>query len=911
MMLLTALLLGSCGENTTPSLVAAAKGYIAKGDPAAAVIELKNALQKDPSLAEARFLLGTSLLQTNDVVGAEKELRRALELKYARDDVVPALAEATLSLGEPKRVIDEFGNIELAAPVARARLLTIIGQAQLASGNSDAAGAAFGAALAAAPSYTDALLGQAQLKANGRDLEGALGLVESALATTPKLTEGWQFKGDILVAQGQIDEAMAAYRQALSTKPTYLPAHMVIVSLLAGQGRVEEAKTQLAALQKIAPKHPQTHYLEALVAYKQKDFVAAREAIQQHLQAAPDTLQGLSLAATIDFELKSYGEAEANLRKVIGRAPNSAYPRRMLAELYLRTGKPGNARDVLQPVLDRGTNDPRFLAVAGEVFMRNGQVENAARYFERASALRPDNKFLQGPLAIAHIAQGRTELGFRELEQAAASETGTQSDSALIAAYVSKREFEKALDAIATLEKKQPSSPLPHNLRGYVLLAKNDLAGARASFERALELDPAYIPAATNLARLDLAAGKPQDAKKRFEAVLRKDPKSIEAMLGLAELREREGAPASEVLAMYTKAVATDPTQSTPRQVLIAYHLRHNEPKKAVAAGQEAVSALPDRPELLDALGRAQVAAGDTEQALVTFRNLAKVRPSSPISYLRIADVQIATKNIEAALESLRKALALDPNLLQAQQNIVALEVRAGRAPQALIVARDVQKQRPKESAGFILEGDVHASEKAWKEAIAAYRSGVKQVGTPDLAVRLYAVLTERGSPEAGKFATTWIKDHPKDVFFRRSIAQAAMAKKDYTVATQHYRGLLEVQPDNAVWLNNLAFAAGQQKDPKAFEYAERANKLAPNTPEIMDTLGTLLIERGDVPRGIELLRSAADKAPNEPGIRLNLARGLIKSGQKEAAKEQLDLLAKMGEKFPRQDEVTKLMNTL
>jgi predicted Zn-dependent protease len=46
--------------------------------------------------------------------------------------------------------------------------------------------------------------------------------------------------------------------------------------------------------------------------------------------------------------------------------------------------------------------------------------------------------------------------------------------------------------------------------------------------------------------------------------------------------------------------------------------------------------------------------------------------------------------------------------------------------------------------------------------------------------------------------------------------------------------------------LNNLAWVAGQMKDPKAIEYAEKANKLAPNQPALMDTLAVLLMDKGD-----------------------------------------------------------------
>jgi predicted Zn-dependent protease len=78
-----------------------------------------------------------------------------------------------------------------------------------------------------------------------------------------------------------------------------------------------------------------------------------------------------------------------------------------------------------------------------------------------------------------------------------------------------------------------------------------------------------------------------------------------------------------------------------------------------------------------------------------------------------------------------------------------------------------------------------------------------------------------------------------------------------------------------------------------------------------MDTLGTLLIEKGDTARGLELLRKASGLAPNVPDLRLNLAKGLIKANQKDAAKKELAELAKLGDKFPAQSEVTKLMQGL
>ena len=74
---LVALLLVACGEKPD-ALLLSAKDYLAKNDNKAAVIQIKNALQVDPDLPEARFLLGATLLETGDPVGAELELRKAL-----------------------------------------------------------------------------------------------------------------------------------------------------------------------------------------------------------------------------------------------------------------------------------------------------------------------------------------------------------------------------------------------------------------------------------------------------------------------------------------------------------------------------------------------------------------------------------------------------------------------------------------------------------------------------------------------------------------------------------------------------------------------------------------------------------------------------------------------------------------
>jgi putative PEP-CTERM system TPR-repeat lipoprotein len=901
-------LLGACGASAPEAMVASAKQYLDKNDKKAAVIQLKNALQKNPNIAEARFLLGVTFLDMGDLLAAEKELRKALELKHPGEEVVPPLARTLLLLGQHKTLVDEFSKVEVRSPAGKAQLQAAIGQAELALGNVAGARAAFTAALAAQSDYVPAQYGQARIAAQSRDYAKALSIVDAALARAGSDHEGWQLKGDLHSAQGQSEPALVAYRKAVELKPDFLPSHAAIVSLSLQQKNIEDAAKQLESMKRIAPKHPQTLYLQALVTYRQKNFIDARAAMQELLRIAPDYVPGLVLAGAIELELKSYPVAETHLLKAVQRAPALLPARRMLITTYLRNGEGSRALEALKPALDRIDKEPEMLALAGEVYMVNGAPGEAAKYFEKAAALNPSDGRKRLTQAVSLVLKGDTETGLRELGEVAAADTGIRADLALISLHMRRREFDKALSAIAALEKKQPTSPTPHNLRGAALLATGNVAGARRSFERAVELSPTHFPAVANLARLDLAEKKPAAARQRYEAVLAKDPKHLAALLALAELSTRSGGSPSEVVGLITRAISAHPNEPLPRLALISYHVSTDAPKKAVVAAQEALAVLPRRPEILSAAAAAYRVAGDTNQALSTYKQLASLQPDSADPHLRMAEIYVVAKNSEQALASLRTALTITPDLLEAQRGIIALHLGSGRTKEALAVAHEVQKQRPKQAPGYLLEGDVHAVRKQWSEAATAYRKGLKQTDSTDLAARLHnALFTAGHSSQAQQFEGAWLKDHPKDDAFRMQLAQAALGRQDHAAAAQQYRKLLERQPNNWVVLNNLAWTSAQLKEPKALEYAEQANKLAPDNPAVMDTLGVLLMQKGDVTRGLELLRKASSLAPQSADIRLNLAKGLLKVEQKEAARKELDELAKMGENFSRHAEVAKL----
>lgn len=916
--LLTALVvsawLTACGSQSPEQQLQSAKEFLQKNDNKSALIQLKSALQKSPDLGEARFLLGKLLLEEGDATGAEIEFRKALAAKYSEAIVVPELARTMLLLGQAQKVVAQFGSTKLGQPSADASLQTSLAIAQNSLGKAPAAEAALAAALAADPNHVPALMLKARQKVAARDIDGAMRAMDDILAKAPDSAEAWKLKGDIvLYAQGKVDDALAAYRKSTEVEPKFVLGHLAVLSILMEKNKLDEASVQLEQIKKLAPKISATKYAEAQLAYQKQDYKRARELSQDLLRQASNNSRYLQLAGAIELQTKSLAQAEVYLVRAVQTEPKSMLSQRLLIKTYLQSGQASKALDTLKGITGKDGLDPSFFALAGEVYLQNGDAKRAEDYFTKALKTDPDNLATRTALAVSHLSSGRNDSSaFDELESIAKSNSAPNADLALISAHLRRGDYTKALAAVAKLESKQPDKPLAANLRGRIQLAQKDTAAARKSFEQALAIDPTYFSAAASLAALDMYDKKPAEAKKRFEAVLAKNPKQGQALLALAELAAMQSASKEEVAGLLIKAAEANPTDVAPRLLLINLYLRNQDNKLALATAQSAVSAVPTSPELRDALGRAQQASGDLNQASATFAKLVEDQPLSPLALVRLAGVQYASNNMASAEKSLLKALELKPDFLDAQRSLIALNLAASKFSDAVEVARTVQKQRPKEVVGYSFEGDIKGTQKDWDAAAAAYRAGLKIAEGTELAIKLHAAtMAANKAAEADRFATNWVKTHPKDTQFRFYLGSEAMARKDYAAAETLFLDLVRTQPENAAALNNLAWVSQQLRRDNAIEYAEKANRLAPNQPALMDTWAMLLSDKGQHAKAIELQTKAAQAQPANVGFKLNLAKIYLAAGEKAKARAELDALAKLDDNAAIKDEVAALLRKL
>lgn len=890
-----ALAVGACGRNDPASLIASARGYLEKNDYKAAIIQLKTALQSAPDNAEARFLLGKSLLEGGDPGAAQTEIRKALDLKYSADEGYPLLARALLQQGQYQNVVTELANRKLLTPGAQADALTTLGLARLGLDQKQEARAAIEAALIAKPGDVYATVALAQLASTEKDLPGALKLVDAALASAPDDLKALSLKADLQVAQGQRDEGIKTLEHALQNRPDWLTGRFVLVSLLASGGQIDRASAALDPAKQAAPKDPRTFYSEALIAFNKGDMPSARTAIQAALSVAPTYTVALYLSGLIDYRLGSYAAAEESLRAVLAKAPNDLGVREALAGTYLRTGRTGQALEILEPALQRTPDNPTLLRTAAEVYLASSNPGKAAEFYERANALDKGNVEGQVRLAQVQMAAGEdTASVLKSLETIALANPSMQAaDMALISAHLQRHDMDKAFAAADAFAKKQPTNPLPLNIKGVIYTSQRDFKSARAAFEEALKVDPNYIDSVQNLARLDMMQRDFDGARKRFEQILTKDPRNEQALLSLAGLLAATNAPPADVKAAIDRAVAANPTSVRARLSLIAFFNQQRDAKAALAAARAAESAFPGNAQVLEALGVAQQAAGDNNQALETLTKAAKLEPQNAVPLLRLAAVQVTLKDVDGSIGTIHRAIALQPDQIAAWSLLSGVYVASGRIEAGLADARKLQKDLPTRAAGFAVEGDLLNAQKKYAESATSYQNAVAREPIPVLSLRLYMALQAAGKPDqANAMAQRWQKEHPKDVLLRNFQGQQYILVKDYRAAVRQFQAVLDVEPDNPVALNNIAWVLNELGDPKALQYAERASTLAPLTPSVMDTHGWILVQHGDVTQGLALVRKASNLAPQDADIQLHLAKALLKTGDKAAAKGELQKLA-------------------
>ena len=891
-----------------------------KKDIPGAIIQLKNALQIDPNMLPVQLLLGKVLLQSGEVTAAEVAFNEALRLGVNRAEVAEALGQTYLAQGKHKLLL-EVKTLDPSGlpPGIRLQVLLLRAQAQMETGDSTAALRSIDEARALDKRNVAVWLAEIPVRIVGRQFKDAAVAVDTALSLAPDSATAWYQKGAVAHVQGNLSDALAAYDRALLTDKQHLEARVARIGIAMDQRRFDDVAKDLETLQSIVPNEPRAAYLKALMAERSGDMVAAQAALKQvteFLDPVPIDFiryrpQLLMLNGLAHFGLRQGEKAKQYLEAFL-RSQSSSPVSKLLARVHMADGNFAKAIDVLEPYLRTQPGDGQALTLLANAHMASGRNAKASALMQQALKAQ-DNPSFRTTLGLSLIGDGQMASGIAELESAYQKDPRqTHAAVALIQMYLQTNQAPKALPIANKLVKVQGKNAHFFNLQGMALAQSGNMPSARAAFEKAIALDSALTLAKLNLARVDIAVRAYDAAAGKLNMLLKESPKFAEAIYELAVISERKGQLLDAQRWIEKARDVAGSNETRWDLALTSFHLRHDQPGLALDAAKSASSKKPEDLSVLLAYSQAQIANGDAVGAKSALISATRVAEYDAPVQVRIASLQLAANNPSGALYSLEKALSGRPDFLPALAVMTEVLIRQAEFDKADRQARAVIARQPKLSVGYSLLGDVAMARRQADNAVDAYRKAHQLESNTTSLIKLFRALSsQNSSAPALRLAEQWLKLYPADLSVQKVLADGYAREGDFKSAQVAYKAAIELSPNDAETLNNLANVQLRQKDPAAVKTAETALANAPGNPLIIDTLGWALFLNGQPERALQLLRDARLRQPANPEIRYHLAAVLAQTGRKNEAREELRAALKDRPEFEARADAERLLSSL
>jgi putative PEP-CTERM system TPR-repeat lipoprotein len=913
--LCTSLLLSGCGLASGRGGLDAGLKYQASGQYRAAYIEAKKVLKRDNKSGNAWLLLGQASLMLGDPKDALNDLQNAQANGVPQARWAVPMARTLLVTQKYDQALKALSTDQPFEPKVMVRVDALRGDAYVGMKQLDQAKQSYQAALALEPQDPHALVGLARLASAAHDADAARKYVQQALAAAPENPQALIANGDLAFDSGDFAGAEADYQKVLGLKNAdWLPQeHFYTLARLANaqaqQNQLDKALTNVQALEKMSPQQPYPHYLHAVVLYKQGHLDESLSQLQQVLQMAPDNAQAQMLMGAVNYAQGNYGQAEMALSNALGVDKNNVEARKLLALTLFREGRSRQALDTLRPAVPGTPSDTELTAL-----LQQAAATVPGKPGTAAVAATPASSPLDAQFAPAGkaLASGNAAEAIRLLQAIPAGDASVEArrNSLLVMAYARNNRPDEATKTAADYVKKHPNDSAAHLLYGTALIAAGQRNKARIEYSEAYKLDPKNLGALLSLASLDSIEGHYADADGRYATVLKTDPHNAAAMTARGQLAALQGNKAGAVK-WFKQAIDAAPKSPSAYVALVVLYSESGQFDEAVSTAKLMVAAEPDNPAALNALGAAQLNAGHPNEALKPLQQASNLAPQVALYRTNLARAQILNKDPKAAEDNLDKVIKADPAQVTAVTLRSFMKLQNHDLAGAVALAQTLQAQAATKAAGFALEGDLYMADKSWDKAAKAYQQGLKVTYERPLVIKNFQALNAGGAkqPEAGLHA--WLAKHQDDTATQLLLAQYYMDHAQLALAASQYELVLKAYPASIGALNNLAWIYAEQHNPKALELAERAYKLAPQSPAVADTYAWALIAGNQAKAALPILMKAAKAAPKVPAIQYHLAEAQARTGDKAGARATLEALQKSGVDFQEKQAAEKLYREL
>lgn len=904
-------MLFACGIGMAESqYVSKAQKYIEAGELKAGLIELKNALQENPDNTQARLLLGKLYLDTGNLPSAEKELSRASELGAMDEVVLPLMGKALLFQGK----FNEIQELSLKNLTDRgqAELLSVQGTAKLAQGSKNEAASLISQAISKDPKSIHALVAIARIYGFNQKFDFARKQLETVFQIDPDFFPALSLLGDIELREHHPELAELAYTKAVDQSPGNLSNRLKRAMVRVQLKRYDEAQEDVDYLRSKIPQHPGVNYSQGLIHLQNKKLQDAKSSFDFALLDEESYPQALYYLAVTDLLLGHLEQAARNAGQFVFRNPKHMPGRKLLALIKLREKEYAESEALIRPVMAHKDDDVSTLNILAYALLNQGKTDEAIDLLAKVVALNPDSHAAQLKLGTGLIMGGDLSGGVEHIEIAAQSNSGfKQADTVLILHHLQQKQYQQALEAAEAYRGKNPDSSTPYNLIGLVYLELGKEAKAKEVFIRSRELTPGDPFACNNLAYFAIKEKDYSTARSYYQEVLKHHENYLSTLLRLAvidELEEKE----ESFVARIEQAMTAHPKAIQPKVMLARYYLTNNRHELVANLFVGLNENQKKNPEILGLTASAKLAQGEFSEAKLILEQLIVLKPASAHAHYLLARSYEGLKDRKKMRSELERSVAFAPDyflprLALARSLLRTQEITA--VEEHLKILKDLD---PQHLDVIRLEAFLSMRNGDQKKALSLLQRAFEL--SPDTNNMLSLARQKRmmGDHEGAiQLQEKWNSEHPEDIRAHLVLGNIYLTQKSVSPALEQYIQVLEKDNQNLIALNNLAWYLRDKQPQQALEYAQRANKIDPESAALMDTYAVILLKNNQVEKARRMIERALVQAPESPSIRYHSAMIDASAGHKAVAANRLKTLLLESADFPERAEASELLDEL
>lgn len=886
-------LLSGCGKKDSETHYADAQQFLLNNNYPSAVIELKSAVQQEPENKDYRLALGKVHLKTGDVIAAAKELDRALQLGAPKEAVAASLFKSYYAAKDNKPILELFQNDKDISESQHDFLNLYRALVELESGNKDEALSLF-APLAEQQRNKDvAAMAQAYLQIAAEKPDAALPLLTQVTESSSLYTEALLIKARLqqsLTQHAQASETFALYSTQM---PRDFIARLMHSQSLVELEKYDDADKELDLILQAFPNQPLANYLKGVTFYEKKNYTSAKESAERAITAGMKDSSTRLLAALSAINLDLPEQALAHLDAMKNVIAGSPQLESLYASLLLNAGRADEVSSVLLAKNPANANYKMIAATAYEL-LKQGSATEARQLIEKYDQVKPTDTADKTVMATMKLGvDSLRQQGVSELEDILKADPKQDKTRVILAqTYIRLGQYDKATALADQWLTDEKTALLGYNLKGYVALLQKNNKGAGEMLDKAQAVS-ANNPFTLMLqAMIAIEEKQLPEAAQMLEKALTTDPSYVPALSQYyavskaLKTTDKAVAKAEEILKLH-------PANNDIRLTAAAIYLSEKNANAAIVTLTDAAAKFTNKPPMYWALLlNAQSALNNKQQVLETAREWVQHSPDSVDAELSYASALANNGELSRAVEIVDKHLKTTPGnpvLLRSKAAYLADLKDYTGALSAIALLSAEENAKP---SVLYLKGRLLAKNGEPSKALAALEASYQKEANPAALASLAEITaTQKSLPEAAALVKKHLDTHGDNAMLQSIYANLVLAEKPEE-SLKTYQEILSKKADDYIVLNNYAWLLAERGNPtEAAIHIEKALKLAPRHPDVLDTYGKILLIQGKVTEAEQAFASSLEIRPDNVEVKLHHAEALIQNGQKNKALAQLSTI--------------------